>query len=83
MKVGRFEFKRLNKKQFFWFINFFLNFQDGQVHEMGNHDELMAKKGLYFNLVLAQKRRDESVNKQNGQNEWVIKTLSSNNNLII
>lgn len=28
--------------------------QNGQIVEMGNHDELMAKKGLYRNLVEAQ-----------------------------
>ena len=29
-------------------------FNNGQIVEMGNHDELMAKKGLYRNLVEAQ-----------------------------
>jgi len=39
--------------------------QDGQVMECGSHSELMAKKGLYYNLVVAQQTQskdDEDVN---------------------
>ena len=30
---------------------------DGQFKEMGNHDELMAKKGLYYDLVNSKQQR--------------------------
>ncbi|MBR6740017.1 MAG: ABC transporter ATP-binding protein [Clostridia bacterium] len=29
--------------------------KDGKVAEMGSHDELMAKEGVYYNLVMAQR----------------------------
>lgn len=32
---------------------------NGRIREQGSHDELMKKRGLYFNLVKQQERRDE------------------------
>ncbi|XP_014294685.1 ATP-dependent translocase ABCB1 [Halyomorpha halys] len=32
--------------------------KDGQVFESGSHQELMEKEGLYYSLVMAQKKRD-------------------------
>lgn len=31
--------------------------QNGRLAEAGTHEELMAKKGVYYNLVLAQTKK--------------------------
>ena len=31
-------------------------FDKGRIAEIGSHDELMAKEGIYYNLVLAQRK---------------------------
>lgn len=33
--------------------------KDGQVAEQGDHEELMAKKGLYYNLTMINKKQEE------------------------
>lgn len=40
---------------------------DGQIAEQGNHDQLLAMKGIYYGLVAAQMEEDSSkaVNKEN------------------
>ena len=32
----------------------------GQIKESGSHEELMAKKGYYYDLYMAQYRKDET-----------------------
>lgn len=40
---------------------------EGKVVEEGKHDELMAKKGAYFNLVTTQVNVDETVDNSKGK----------------
>lgn len=37
-----------------------LVFSDGKVVEEGNHRELIAKKGLYYNLVISQETSSDN-----------------------
>lgn len=31
-------------------------FKEGELMELGTHDELIAKKGIYYTLVMAQRK---------------------------
>ena len=35
--------------------------KDGQIIERGKHDELLAKKGFYYDLYMSQFKRQEEV----------------------
>lgn len=54
-----------------------LVFSGGKVAEEGNHQELIAKKGLYYNLVSSQETSTE------GEQGWAISIRSPLNELAV
>jgi ABC-type multidrug transport system fused ATPase/permease subunit len=42
-------------------------FEKGKIIEFGTHNELMAKKGIYYNLVITQQTAMENLNKIEGK----------------
>ena len=39
-------------------------FDQGNVSELGSHDELMEKKGIYYNLVVTQQTKSSTENEE-------------------
>ncbi|UJR08520.1 hypothetical protein I4U23_012783 [Adineta vaga] len=46
-----------------------IGFENGQVIEHGSHDELMKKKGLYYDLVTTQTQKDEHETESDSDDE--------------